>query len=159
MQTNHIEVQRFDQKWLWFVLILSAIAGILCSIFIERGFLIGVFVIFPVILLLILMRIVTVINHEGVSIRYFPIYISEKKIKWDDIDNIYVRTYKPIVEFGGWGIRISKMNGMAFTTKGKYGIQIVFKNGKKLLVGTQKPHEVQEIIAQYFPMKNTFIDE
>lgn len=159
MQSNHFEVQKFDQKWLWFVLTLSVIAAILCSIFLDKSYIIGVIILIPVILLLLMMRLITNINDQGMTIRYFPIYISEKKIKWDEIENIYVRTYKPVFEFGGWGIRISFRNGLAFTTKGKYGIQIIFNNGKKLLIGTQKPYDAQEIIARYFPLKNTFCDE
>lgn len=159
MQANHFEIQKFDQKWIWLVLGIILIVMILGTIFIDMSFIIGIIISVPVILLLVLMRIVTVITSEGMSVRFFPIYMSEKKIKWEEVDNIYVRTFKPIEEFGGWGIRISYKNGLAFTTKGKYGIQVVFKNGKKFLLGTQKPHEAQEIIAKYFPLKTTFIDE
>ena len=28
-------------------------------------------------------------------------------------------------------------------TKGKLGLQLVFKNGKKLLIGTQKPNDIE----------------
>lgn len=159
MQNNHFEIQKFDQKWIKYLLIFCLISLILCMILIDKVFVVGIVITGPILILFLMMRLITVIDTKGMSVRFFPIYINEKKILWEEIENIYVKTYQPIKEFGGWGIRISYKNGMAFSTKGKYGIQIVLKNGKKILIGTQKPHEAQDIISQYFPMKTTFVDE
>ena len=61
-----------------------------------------------------------------------------------------IREYKPIMEYGGWGIRGFGSN-RALNIKGKIGLQLVFKNGQKLLIGTQKADEIVKILA---PFKN-----
>ena len=58
----------------------------------------------------------------------------------------------PIQEYGGWGYRTSfgKKKGSAYNVKGDKGIQIELKTGKKLLIGTQKEDEAQQVIGRYF---------
>jgi hypothetical protein len=69
------------------------------------------------------------------------IHWNEHTIPWSDIDQIYVREYSPLAEYGGWGIRYSR-NGRAYNVRGNKGIQISKKNGKRILLGTQHPDEV-----------------
>lgn len=159
MQNNHFEIQKFDQKWIKYLLTFILIGLILGMILVDNSFMVGIIITAPILVLFIMMRLITVIDSKGMSVRYFPIYINEKRIPWENIENIYVKKYQPIKEFGGWGIRISFKNGMAFSTKGNYGIQIVLKNGKKILIGTQKPYDAQNIISQYFPLKTSFVDD
>ena len=75
------------------------------------------------------MRLETEIDHNAISIRVFP--FRTKEIKWDDIQTAYIRTYSPIMEYGGWGIRYSFRNGRAYNMSGKIGLQLVLTNGKK----------------------------
>ena len=72
------------------------------------------------------------------------------------MEKCYVRIYSPIKEYGGWGYRTSlgKKKGSAFNVKGNKGIQIEFKTGKKLLVGTQKESEATQVIHRYFDKKS-----
>ncbi|MBJ2175825.1 hypothetical protein JBL43_16340 [Aureibaculum sp. A20] len=70
---------------------------------------------------------------------------------WNDISKVYVRKYNAITEYGGWGFRgyIFKTGGKAFNVMGNKGIQIVLKNGKKMLIGTQKEVEAERILNVY----------
>jgi hypothetical protein len=52
-----------------------------------------------------------------------------------------VKSYNPLSEYGGWGIRFGK-NGMAYTVKGDKGIDISLDPETHLLIGTSKPDEV-----------------
>ncbi len=59
-----------------------------------------------------------------------------RKISWDAIDEVLGRKYKPIVEYGGWGIRW-RYKSWAYTVSGKNGVE--FRKGDyKILIGTQK---------------------
>ncbi|MBK8703741.1 MAG: hypothetical protein IPN33_08970 [Saprospiraceae bacterium] len=61
---------------------------------------------------------------------------------------VYVRQYKPIAEFGGWGLRYSMSGkGRALNVSGNMGLQLEFKDGKKLLIGTQKPKEIELVLT------------
>ncbi|MHC4386604.1 MAG: hypothetical protein ACYSUG_06395, partial [Planctomycetota bacterium] len=57
-----------------------------------------------------------------------------------DIETIYPRLYSPIAEYGGWGIRFGKSGG-AYNLRGSQGIQLILKNGKNFLIGTQQPDD------------------
>ena len=59
--------------------------------------------------------------------------------------SVYTRTYSPMREYGGWGIRFGK-SGKAYNIKGDEGLQLVFKNGKRLLIGSQKSQELAQAV-------------
>ncbi|NNE26667.1 MAG: hypothetical protein HKN09_07470 [Saprospiraceae bacterium] len=88
-------------------------------------------------------KLVTEIDNQGIRVRFFPWLLKEKYFDWKDIEHAYVREYKPLREYGGWGVRYGRAkSGKAYNTKGKLGIQLHFKDGKKLLIGTQKPNDM-----------------
>ncbi len=87
-------------------------------------------------------KLETQVRSDGLYVRLFPFHINFKKFSFEDFSQYYVRQYRPILEYGGWGIRCSFRNGRAFNVSGNKGLQIVFKNGKKLLIGSQKPQEL-----------------
>jgi hypothetical protein len=60
--------------------------------------------------------------------------------------------YNGLWEYGGWGI---KWNGdsWSYTTGGKWGI-LVKTQDKKFLIGTQKPEEAKQAIAQFLAFKS-----
>ena len=86
------------------------------------------------------LKLYTRMDAMGVHFRMRPFHFKEQTIAWEDIDQIHVRKYSPILEYGGWGMRYGR-NGKAFNVRGNYGIQIVKKNGKKVLIGTQRPED------------------
>jgi hypothetical protein len=97
--------------------------------------------------LLIKAKLTTEINSETIRYRFYPFILRDRFIYWNEIEKSYVRKYKPILEYGGWGIRYGiGGNGRAFNMKGRYGLQLELKNGKKLLIGTQKPEEITELL-------------
>jgi hypothetical protein len=103
--------------------------------------------ILPITLFFLLIRLDTVIKEDGVYVRFFPIHLKLKKYPWEDIEKCYVRTYKPLTEYGGWGYRSGLFgSGGALNISGKEGIQLELKNGKKLLIGTRRPEETKEVL-------------
>jgi hypothetical protein len=97
-------------------------------------------------------KLLTEIRSDGLYIRFFPFHLGFKRFAFEDFAEYYAREYSPIGEYGGWGIRGSFKNGKAYNISGKLGLQIVFKNGKKLLIGSQKPEELVAAIGSV--MKN-----
>ncbi len=65
------------------------------------------------------------------------------RIRTRHILRAYVRQYDPLREFGGWGIR-GKAENRAFTFRGKEGVQLELRSGKKVLVGS---HQAQGLAA------------
>lgn len=107
----------------------------------------GFWIIVVIIILFSFIKLKTTINAEGITIQFFPFLLKNKFISWSEVGQIYVKDYNPIYDYGGWGYRIGK-KGKAYNTKGSHGLQLIFKNGSNLLIGTQKKSELSIIIAK-----------
>ena len=164
INTNLIfnETQRFRQLWLWVVLLISF--GVMTWFFVEQAILnkptdegrelpsVMIYVVyilfFLVILLFWIIRLDTRIDKDGVGFRFYPLQQKYALIRWEEIDKAYVREYNALLEYGGWGYRLNFFGkGKAINVCGNKGLQLVLKNGKKLLIGTQKADEVSELIS------------
>lgn len=108
--------------------------------------LIGIsFVEFFVLAEVIFTKLYTEIDEKGITVQLKPFHLKPKFFTWDEIELISVRKYRPLAEYGGWGLRIG-MNGTAYNIKGNMGLQIVFKNKKMLLIGTQLADELSQFL-------------
>lgn len=163
------EVQRFDQWWLrvllivilaiaisplvmdWDNLTLSRfeIASVILSILVILGLFLGFWYVF---------KLETYIDNKGISYRFFPFHIKPRLKSWDEIKSATVRKYNPILEYGGWGYRISFTKKKALNTKGNKGVQLFFKNGNELLLGTQHPDKIKEILSHYNVAVNSTLE-
>ncbi|WP_179349472.1 hypothetical protein [Winogradskyella pacifica] len=157
------EEQRFNQPWLIILILMSLLVpiGIIIKTYIEdpNSFstsellsIIGAIILASSILFLF--KLSTRIDEEGIHYQFFPFHWSYKTIKWNAIDNAYVRTYSPLSEYGGWGIRGTAIwntssKGKALNVSGDVGIQITLKTGKNLLIGTQHEENAKNTIATY----------
>ena len=152
------EEQTFVGTWTWYLLLsitaFSLVPGIVIlatSEEMETGlFSIGiVFLIMSgVILLHAVMRLQLTVDGSAIYYRFSPFIRSERKLQKADIQAINVRKYRPIWEFGGHGYRFRIGSGRALSVVGKHGLQLILSNGKRLLIGTQKPEELERAISQ-----------
>ncbi len=156
------ETQKFTQIWLWLiVLIIVGISlwGIIQQIFFEIPFgnnpvsnqALWFYGLIPLIIVLLFvnLRLQTLVKRDGIYVRFFPFIIKFKRIKIGEIKSFEIRKYNPLKEYGGWGIRFGgRKVGKAYNVKGNIGMQFEFTNGKKLLIGTQKPDEFLEAVEK-----------
>lgn len=75
---------------------------------------------------------------------------------YNDIDSWQIRTYKPILEYGGWGIRYGH-KGTAYNIRGNQGLQLHLTSGKRILIGTQKQQELQRVMRSIIPDKEIMV--
>lgn len=85
----------------------------------------------------------TVATEEGVRIK--GLFFVNRLIPYADIQSAETRLYKPLLEYGGWGYRIG-VAGKAYNMQGNEGVQLVLRNGGRVLIGSQKAGELSEII-------------
>lgn len=146
------EVQAMDQIWVWalmgFELVL--LLGVLFVVA-SPVWTIAVFLLIMTMTMALLgsIKLYTRIDREGVHFRMTPFHFREQTIYWEDIDQIHVRQYEPIKEYGGWGIKVGLKGGKAYNIKGNFGIQIRKKDGKSLLLGTQLPEEAARHLSEH----------
>jgi hypothetical protein len=148
------EKQFFNRWWIGAMLTFTVIAlgyGIItgkADPSSRYGLLIGMIVIALVSFLLYFTHLETRIDEAGITFRYFPFQRVYYYVKWTEIQTIQLRNYKPVRDFGGWGIRYSFNQGKAYTIKGNQGIQLTLLSGKKFLIGTQKANEINKYLNQ-----------
>ena len=147
------EIQAMDQLWVWvlmgleFVIMIIALLTAAAPLWTFAACLV---ILTMTMALLGSIKLHTRIDQEGIHFRMKPFHFREQTIPWEEIDQIHVRKYSPIMEYGGWGIRVSLgKKGTAYNIKGNYGIQIMKKNGKKLLLGTQRPDEAARHLSRH----------
>ena len=164
------EEQRFTQTWLIIIFIIAigvpfllGVYGIIQQIIYKTplgqrpmsdvGLIIFTISMFLLTLLIFLIKLTTKIDEKGIQYQFYPFHFSMKKISWNEISKVGVRTYLPISEFGGWGLRggffFNKGKEKAINISGNIGIQLILKNGKKLLIGTQKESEAKNVLETY----------
>lgn len=85
-------------------------------------------------------RLVTEVRTDGVYVQFRPL-TRRRRIAWEEIDRAEIRTYAPLKEYGGYGIRRGSA-GKAYNIRGDQGLQLVHRDGGRLLIGTQRPSEL-----------------
>jgi len=157
------EEQRFRQMWIW--LLVAGTAGmawfaafsqlVFGRPFGDRpmadGLLAVFFVAFGVGLPLFFraLRLVTVVDAAGVHFRFVPFHRAARVLPPEYIVRYEARTYRPLLEYGGWGIR-SGRGGDAYNVSGDRGVQFVLAGGKRVLIGTQRPEEFVAALDRVF---------
>jgi hypothetical protein len=82
-----------------------------------------------------------VVRDDGIYIKLFPFHWSPRRIDFAEVKSCEVRTYRPIREYGGWGIRRGRQ-GRAYSIKGIQGVQLELASGDRVLIGSQKSDEL-----------------
>ena len=160
------EKQTFRGKWTWYLVMLMAFLMawwmvrslyiLLESDYTWGGQLIreAQAVIFAVIFVAVSIVVFFLIHFHELTLqvdqgtiryRYLPYFRNFRTINKRDVKKVHIRKYQPIWEFGGWGYRI-RPGRKAFSIDGSWGLQIEFANGKRLLIGTRRPKELDVAI-------------
>lgn len=151
VKSEYYEEQGFDHVWLWALMGIELMVIMIPLILTGQPLwtiAIAVGVMVMTMALLGALRLTTRIDEHGVHFRMRVFHWKERTIPWEDIEQIYVRKYSPVAEYGGWGIKGVGKN-RAFNVKGNYGIQIVKKDGRRILIGTQRPDEAALHLSEH----------
>jgi hypothetical protein len=157
--TEHVftESQKFKGKLMYFVFVL--LGGIL-ALFIYADFqqlvlgkpfgekhasnitllLVTMFMLF-LLFTLIATTLETSVTNKGVSFCWKPFQKNPKQYDWSDIANAEIIHYG----FVGYGLRITSY-GLVYTAGGNTGLKLELKSGRKIIIGTQKPEELEEFL-------------
>ena len=155
------EKQHFRQIWLWVVVL--GVAAIFWSGFVAQVLLGNSFGSKPasdvelIILFLLMglglpfffyrMSLTTVVQPGELQVRFWPFHLRPVRIPLHTLRSYERITYKPIRDYGGWGIRWS-IKGKAYNVSGSEGVLLHFYDKKPLLIGSQKAGELFGAIRQ-----------
>jgi hypothetical protein len=155
---HFLEVQRFRQWWIW--ALLAFVAGTSWFFFIEAvlfgeveggaelAITIAVWAFSGILLPLFFsaLRLESEVRADGIYVRFFPLHLRSRRFAWDEIASVDAVDYRPILDYGGWGIRYGS-KGKAYNVSGREGVRLSFKDGRRdLLIGSRHPVELVEAV-------------
>lgn len=73
----------------------------------------------------------------------------KRRLHGSDIASVEIRTYRPVRDYGGWGIKYGGgERGWSYTTGGDKGVFITCVDGKCFLLGTEDPEGLSRAIEE-----------
>lgn len=149
----YYEEQKFNQVWLWVLLLFLAVLGWYIPLetvlagpdkdALTIGIVLFVWILAGILLPLLfgMLKLESEVRSDGVYVRYFPFHMNYRSYHWDEIKSAEPVEYRPILDYGGWGIRYGS-KGKAYNVSGKEGVLLSFKDGRRdLLIGSRHPLE------------------
>ena len=86
----------------------------------------------------------TAVTSDAVTVRFGFLY--RTKIPISEVRQAEAVEYRPVAEYGGWGIRgFGKKR--ALNARGNRGVLLTRTDGSTILIGSQKPRELLEALA------------
>ncbi|NYT07960.1 MAG: hypothetical protein GKC05_06880 [Methanomicrobiales archaeon] len=153
------EVQQFRQ--IWIVLIVAFVAALAWYTFAVQILLGEPFGTNPapdIVVLIILavfgiafplwfwiMKLEIQVTGTALRFRMYPLHPSWKEIPFPEIAGVMAVVYRPLREYGGWGIRFGR-KGMAYNVSGDRGVQVTLKSGKSFLLGSLRAEELELVL-------------
>lgn len=161
LQVVFTESQRSGQTWWVFLLILAVavFVGVRLSRMKKEGKQITLALklvliicgVLPCVFIFIFMcmKLNVRIDNTGVNYGFSLSDNASEKILWSNVEKAYVRQYSPIKEYGGWGMREGNHDSdRAYNVAGNMGLQLLYDKGNRILIGTQKPEEIRQLLRQ-----------
>lgn len=95
---------------------------------------------------LLALRLSIFVDTTHLHVRFLPFL--RRSIPLDQITRCEARTYRPLREYGGWGVRWGwGGRGWVYSVSGNRGVQLEFVSGKRLLIGSRRPEQLANAIT------------
>jgi hypothetical protein len=137
------EEQYFDWRIYTFIALGEMLTGLglargrVWSLEFGLGLAIGLGLLMVVIILLLHMTTEVTPSDLGVWFGWLPTY--RRYVPIETVRSVEVVTYRPIADYGFWGIRSGHDGERALIARGNRGVRIELTDGSKLLIGSQRP--------------------
>lgn len=162
------EEERFNQKWNLFLITPVCVGFILFQFYSlysqlvwkkpvgsdplsDTWLIIMSFLVIPLMIFLIWLFSVTKltvqVDKEKIFIQFYPMI--KREVLISDINSFEIKEFNPVIDFGGWGLRYSiRWKTTGYIMKGKVGVHIHLKNGKNLLISSERANELYRILKE-----------
>jgi len=97
------------------------------------------------------LRLVTEVYPDTLVIG-FPLLWPSRRVSFADIVSARAMIYRPIADYGGWGIRWNfSTSTTAYTAKGNRAVMLRLVDGRNVLLGSQTPEELELVLVSRPP--------
>jgi hypothetical protein len=166
MDMRFVEEQRFRQWWL-LGLVLAVVAvtaipigsGVVQQLVTGRPWgdkplpdgalvVVAIFAIglpLAVVWLLLAAKLTTTVGDTTLHVGLWPLHRKPKHIELSRVTAVEACTYRPLRDYGGWGIRKGR-GGWAYNVSGDRGVRLTYADGETLLIGSQRAEELAQAV-------------
>jgi hypothetical protein len=140
-------VYREEQYFDWRIYTTIALGEMLTGLGLSRGrvwslefglgLTLGLLLLMVVIIFLLHMTTEVTPSDLRVWFGWIPTY--RRFVPIETVQLVEVVTYRPIADYGFWGIRWGRDGERALIARGNRGVRLELKDGRKLLIGSQQP--------------------
>jgi hypothetical protein len=160
------ETQKFRQPWVWCLVLGSAAVmlwifghGLVQQLVVGKPWgdqpmsdmglvltsLVTTVVSLGLVWLFLAMALVVEVRSDALHIHFKP--LKRRTVAYSDIAKVEAVRYRPVVHYGGWGIRRGRKGG-AYNVSGNQGVRLDFHDGTHLLIGSQRFVELAAAIEK-----------
>ena len=109
----------------------------------------------PTLVTLVFFRLDVLVRAAEVTVAFGPVRLVRRRVAAKDIVAVEAITYRPLRDFGGWGIRpMGREKGTAWTIRGNKAVRLDLRSGYEeriLYVGSRTPDKLAARIAAVAP--------
>jgi len=147
------ERQRFGPWWVWVLLGVGVVAAWTYLVVAVAGDepLAGPMVLVATIgialpVFFAVARLDVAVYDDRVEIDFFP--LRRRTIALRDVAGARARRYRPVREYGGWGIKGWSTKKIAYNVRGDHGVELTLHDGRTVLIGSQHAGELAAAVGR-----------
>jgi len=144
------EEQYFDWRIYTFIALGEMLTGLALSrgrvLSLEFGLGLAIGLALLMIVIVFLLHMTTEVTPTDVRVWFGWVPTYRRLVPIDTIRSVEVVTYRPIADYGFWGIRSGRDGERALIARGNRGVRLELLDGSKLLIGSQRPELLASVI-------------
>lgn len=105
----------------------------------------------PLLLTVGVLRMTTEVTPTEVRVWFGWLPTFRQALSLANVQRVEVVRYRPIADYGGWGLRKGRDGERVYNARGDRGVRLYLADGTKLLIGSQRPEELAATIEKAMP--------
>ena len=90
------------------------------------------------------LRLIVTVTDQAIEIHFRP--LTRRTIPMAEVTHAEARTYSPLREYGGWGIR-GVGGRRAYHVSGNRGVELTLMDGRKVMIDSRRAEDLARAIA------------
>lgn len=102
----------------------------------------------PLILVVFVLRMTTEVTPDELRVWFGWLPSYRRAVPVGSIVRVETVEFRPLLDHGGWGVRIARDGDRVLTARGNRGVRVHLADGTRLLIGSQTPERLARSIEQ-----------
>jgi hypothetical protein len=102
----------------------------------------------PAVLVVGVLRMITEVTPTELRVWFGWLPTYRRTVPIAAIKRLEVVRYRPILDYGGWGVRSGRDGERVLSARGDRGVRLFLADGSRLLIGSQDPEQLAAALAR-----------